>query len=269
MTRLLLSFFLYTTSHYTEARPTTQHKLGTCPKPCHTHPTKSHEIVAAMVLIEVEQKFSWTQAKLASLTFGTGRPLFKSMHYVNGEALRDTYFDKNNKLSASGLWLRKREHLAQPGKFSDRPGEPQPATNVLWQAKQSKKGNSYLRSTFEETEDNSQILEMVRSHYPKCPDARKDFGLDVLAKFETLRCTFFANDKFTVTMDYTDFDHIAGEVELLVRPEDVDKAHADIDEFLEEYAWFFDASNLKGKLTAYFEKFGYPKEEPSTQDALR
>ena len=43
--------------------------------------------------------------------------------------------------------------------------------------------------------------------------------------------------------------------------EDAEKAHRDIEAFLEEYAWFFDTSSPKGKLTAYFERFGYPKRE--------
>ena len=107
---------------------------------------------------------------------------------------------------------------------------------VLWQAKQKKKGSSYLRSTFEETEDKSQILQMVRSRFPKRPCHKKNSGLDVLAEFEVIRYTFLADDKFTIVLDNTDFDHQVGDMEPIVEPEDVDEAHANIDAFLEEYA---------------------------------
>lgn len=45
--------------------------------------------------------------------------------------------------------------------------------------------------------------------------------------------------------------------------EDAEKAHKDIDAFMKEYAWFFDTTKPKGKLTAYFEKFGLPEEDES------
>lgn len=61
-----------------------------------------------------------------------------------------------------------------------------------------------------------------------------------------------------MVLDTTDFGHRVGEVEMMA--EDADNAHANIDAFLKEYAWFFDTTTQpKGKLTAYFEKFGYPQ----------
>lgn len=107
---------------------------------------------------------------------------------------------------------------------------------VSWQAKQKKKGSSYLRSTFEETEDKSQILQMVHSRFPKRPCHKKNLVLDVLAKFKVIRYTFLVDDKFTIVLDNTDFDHQVGDMEPVVEPEDVDEAHANIDAFLEEYA---------------------------------
>ena len=215
-----------------------------------------------MRLLEVEHKFAWTQAKLKLLHLGTGQPPFKKLTDINIETLRDTYYDKNNKLSSTGLWLRKRKHIASPHHKLPLRGTLMPGA-ISWQAKQGKKHNSYLRSTFEETEDMSQILGMVRAHFPKCPGHKENFGLDVVADFETFRHTFLANDYFTIVLDDSNFDHQVGEVELLARPEDVAKAHAEIDDFVKEYTWFFDTTNPKGKLTAYFEKFGYPKELPS------
>lgn len=105
-------------------------------------------------------------------------------------------------------------------------------------------GGSFLRSTFSETKDRSQILELVRLHFPDLSRGfHDDFGLDAIAAFETQRLTVLADDRFTVVLDVTDFGHVVGEVELLA--EDAEKAHADIDAFLEEYAWFFDRSNRK------------------------
>lgn len=80
-----------------------------------------------------------------------------------------------------------------------------------------------------------------------------------MAGFETHRLTLLADGKFTVVLDFTDFGHVVGEVELMA--EDAERAHGDVEAFLKEYAWFFDTVNPKGKLTAYFEKFGYPRWE--------
>ena len=98
----------------------------------------------------------------------------------------------------------------------------------------------------------------MRSHLPNLKTASEDdFGLDAMAEFETRRLTFLADHKFTIVLDFTNFGHEVGEVELMA--EDAGKAHADIDGFVREYAWFFDMTNPKGKLRAYFDKFGYPK----------
>ena len=121
-------------------------------------------------------------------------------------------------------------------------------------------GGTILRSTFSETKDRNQIRELVRTHFPDpSRDFHNQFGLGVMAEFKTHRLTYLADGKFTVVLDCTDFGHSVGEVELMA--EDAEKAHKDIDAFFEEYAWFFDTSKPKGKLTAYFEKFGLPKWE--------
>ncbi len=122
-------------------------------------------------------------------------------------------------------------------------------------------GVSFLRSTFSETKDRSRILELVRSHFPGRSLCFEDdfLGLDAIAEFETDRLWFRADDKFTVVLDVTDFGHRVGEVEVMAEDADAEKAHKDIEAFFREYPWFFDTSNPKGKLTAYFENFGYPK----------
>lgn len=98
----------------------------------------------------------------------------------------------------------------------------------------------------------------MRSHLPELKRVSEDdFGLDAMADFETRRLTFVADRKFTVVLDFTNFGHEVGEIELMA--EDAGRAHADIDGFVKEYAWFFDMTSPKGKLRAYFDKFGYPK----------
>ena len=67
--------------------------------------------------------------------------------------------------------------------------------------------------------------------------------------------------EFSVVLDVTDFGHEVGEVEVMVEEAGAEKAHGAIEGFLKRYPWFFDTGRPKGKLTAYFEMFGYPKEE--------
>ena len=207
-----------------------------------------------MPLLEIEQKFSFTLANLATLTRKSGVPPFKDVGDLHMQSFHDTYYDHQNVLSNAGLWLRKRHRLQDADHPNGAPGGSTPE----WEAKQSLQGGSYLRSTFAETTDRSQILELVRSHFPRSRHGfEDDFGMDAIAGFETTRATLLVDGKFTLALDVTDFGHRVGEVELMA--EDAGKAHADIDAFLEEYASFFDTAKPKGKLTAYFEKFGYPK----------
>jgi len=60
-------------------------------------------------------------------------------------------------------------------------------------------------------------------------------------------------------LDSTDFGPWVGEVELQTRQREC--ALSDIDIFMRKYPWFFasDAAS-KGKMTAYFERFGIPSE---------
>lgn len=199
-----------------------------------------------MTLLEVEQKFSWDLANFRTLMSNRGCPRFMSAPIIQSRTFRDIYYDSNNKLSSKGLWLRKRLHYS-----------PYASTGTTeagaWEAKKATPGSSFTRSTYEETQDTNRILQMVSAHIPGCLGPEDHFGLRELCRFETLRRSFLADHKFTVVLDETDFGHSTGEVELLA--EDAEKAHADIDAFMNRYKWFFDCSKPKGKLTAYFEKY--------------
>lgn len=211
-----------------------------------------------MPLLEIEQKFNFNMAKVALFMEKRGHPALRQVRSVNKLCFCDTYYDSQDKLSSNGLWVRKRQHIrVLPSGLPLRSCERQPYL-LEWEAKQRIQGSSIIRSTFNETKDTKKILEMVRSIIPSSLGADANFGLGEMCQFETTRQTFLANDKFTIVLDCTDFGHDVGEVELLA--EDAERAHREIDAFMKEYDWFFDKRNPKGKLTAYFEKFGFPKD---------
>lgn len=200
-----------------------------------------------MTVLEVEQKFSWVLRNLNVVKSNGGNPPFNRIGSMNTQLFRDTYYDSQQKLSSTGLWVRKRMYFNV--------SEPSKAIGAhTWEAKQAVKGSSFNRSTFKETRDVHLIRQMVSERVPWCLGPSECFGLSQLCQFQTSRHTFIADQKFTVVLDSTDFGHSVGEVELLA--EDADKAHDEIDAFLDRYAWFFDRLKPKGKLTAYFEKFG-------------
>ena len=74
---------------------------------------------------------------------------------------------------------------------------------------------------------------MVNKHIPDCLGPEDNFGLAELCKFETLRYLFFADHKFTVGLDETDYRYLTGEVEIFA--ENSEKAHANTDALLNCY----------------------------------
>ena len=199
-----------------------------------------------MKLLEVERKFIWNPASLNILLSNEGQPPFSSRPRIQSKIFRDTYYDLNNRLSSKGLWVRKRL-LYSPHKQVNN------SKTGLWEAKQSMPGSSFVRLVYDETQDLGRIWRMIKNCIPNCAGADESFGLEETGRFETHRRSFLADGKFTVVLDETDFGHSVGEVELLA--EDANKAHTEIDGFLVRYAWLFDCSEPKGKLTAYFEKY--------------
>lgn len=261
-----------------------------------------------MPILEIEQKFSYNLSTLATFIRKTNfRPSRTS-------AFHDTYYDSNNRLSAAGLWVRRRRYLSPPSfsssftlEFPTTTGIAAAATNEErdeqeveekeeWEAKlslqpgSSSSSSSFLRSTFSETKDRTQISSLVRAHCPMSNTKGFDdaFGLDAIAAFATKRLILtripnntivttnttttttndnnndIANndDKFTIVLDTTNFGHDVGEVEVIAQVSadaDAARVHEEIEAFLGRYPWFFDTGSPKGKLTAYFERFGWPK----------
>ncbi|MCJ1334870.1 hypothetical protein MMC09_000135 [Bachmanniomyces sp. S44760] len=189
-----------------------------------------------MKLLEVEQKFSYLLSQVPIFRSNKGIPPFQSIRHKAPISFQDTYFDTRSVLSSVGIYIRRRDNA--------------------WEAKERVDGD-YKRSTFRETNDPSEINELICRHFKGSLDEQQNFGLDTLARFRTTRETSVVDRRFSVILDQTDFGHVVGEVEIMA--EDAKKAHEDINAFMERYRWFFDTEKPKGKLTAYFDKFGLPR----------
>ncbi len=193
-----------------------------------------------MPVYEIEQKFVFNPALLARFRMNHGTPPFRSLALQRTESFVDEYFDSANRLSRSGLWIRKRDGS--------------------WEAKQRQSGD-FVRSSFYETTKVDEITKLVGTHmgggYGGSPET--NFGLKSFCRYRTTRETFLADRRFSIMLDSTDFGHWVGEVEL--QTENTATALADIDIFMQKYAWFFaNDATPKGKITAYFERFGFPEE---------
>ncbi|KAL8726077.1 MAG: hypothetical protein Q9166_006956 [cf. Caloplaca sp. 2 TL-2023] len=190
--------------------------------------------MAAKRLLEVESKFSFKPSLIATLRANRGNPAFKRLEYLGTNNFTDTYYDHQDILSSHGIWLRQR--------MND--------TSTTFQAKIRVSGN-FMRSTFEETTDQKMIADLIRHHLPQFNAEEHSFGLGILARFTTTRQDFRANEKFAVVLDYTDFGHSVGEVELMAENEAEAEAHQEIDDFMARYPWFFMKGKPMGKLEAY------------------
>ncbi len=193
-----------------------------------------------MRVYEIEQKFVFNPALLGRFRVNHGTPRFRSLAHQRTESFLDEYFDSANRLARSGLWIRKRDGS--------------------WEAKH-RQGGDFVRSSFYETSKVDEIKKLVAT----CMGARHDagpetnFGLKNICRYRTTRETFLADERFSIMLDSTDFGHWVGEVEL--QTQHTATALSDIDTFMQKYSWFFaNDTSPKGKMTAYFERFGFPSE---------
>ena len=193
--------------------------------------------MAAKRLLEIESKFAFKPSLVAKLQSNGGLPAFRQLESLGTHRFTDTYFDTQDVLSKNGIWLRQRM-------------ENKSAT---LEAKIRVSGD-FNRSTFEETTDQTLIRDLVRRHVPQYNEEKANLGLDILAKFMTMRQAFRADGKFGIVLDHTDFGHSVGEVELMA--EDEETAHGDIDTFMARYPWFFEKGRAEGKLAAYIRIYG-------------
>ncbi|TEY35472.1 hypothetical protein BOTCAL_0590g00040 [Botryotinia calthae] len=199
-----------------------------------------------MPLYEIERKFAFNLALLARFRMNQGQPPFHHLTYQRNECFEDEYFDSANLLSKSGVWIRKRDKI--------------------WEAKCRQDGD-FLRSSFNETGKVDEIKKMIRTYahvgYDVSPD--NNFGLTRICRYRTKREIYLADDQFSIMLDSTDFGHWVGEVELQTHQSA--SALSDIDTFMQKYSWFFENGGTpKGKMTAYFELFGFPSELANSKD---
>ena len=213
-------------------------------------------------LLEIEQKFAFNQALLPVFRANHGVPPFRSIvQRQQPVSFRDVYYDdKAGTLQKEGIWLRRRE-----GKGWEVKQRLASARAVSGGAIENNGNNNYLRSTFLELNSVTSIHRLIRTHFgPNAPGSEHNFGLEVLCDFRTEREQATVDDDFDVVLDRTCFGHTVGEVELIAGrastgmiDDDPQEGHQRIDDFMRKYDWFFGGGkNVKGKLSAYFERFG-------------
>lgn len=203
-------------------------------------------------VIEVERKFHPSDLTTQKFRDNRGIPPFRRLEHLGKREFEDVYFDRDNQLSANGIWVRKRDGH--------------------WQAKirpDAKRG-SFNNSQFEEFTKTADIARMIqnRINHGTIASPEEDFGLAQIARFTTYREMWKVNDKFNIVFDQTDFGHVVGEVELegeLHIDEDEEKAlrqkqaaiakmDQEIEALIKKYSWAFPAEKPVGKLSAYFAK---------------
>lgn len=195
--------------------------------------------------IEVERKFC--SLAVPSLPTNAGRPAFQSIQFLGQSHIRDVYFDKENLLSAAGIWVRQR--------------------NGQWEAK-VRRGGDFLNSRFEELASTEDIAQYVSRVTGTTSSVETSFGLKTIATLSTIRRAWRADSEFKITLDAMDFGHTVGEVELQQEvtftgttqhaiEQEMQRKMQEMDEkiarFMKRYSWAFLSGTPKGKLTAYFE----------------
>ena len=204
-------------------------------------------------ILEVERKFCGLAIPL--LTANAGTPAFRSLHFLGEQNFKDVYFDRHDKLSSNGLWVRKRQLEGR---------EP------TWEAK-TRKGGTFNNSAFEELTDTTAIARSVVAITGRHEPATRNFGLDTLAVLSTRRKSWLADDHYKIVLDAMDFGHEVGEVEIerrVMLPQNYHRTaeieawkrditremDRQIEAFMERYRWAFRSGIPRGKLTAYFER---------------
>jgi thiamine-triphosphatase len=233
-------------------------------------------------ILEVERKFAPTPASISHLRHNTGHPRFTKFQYRGSQHLEDIYYDKRDILSNHGIWVRRRWCKELPPTISTTKAcrntyatgmKTCAMTNAAkltagstssskWQAK-IRKGGDRTNSAFVEVEGYETVLTTIRNQIFELRYLGTIPELGVLAHIVSDREMWIVDNKFTVVIDSTNFDHIVGEVELEVNLNSKDsveeaqtlkKMDAGIEAFMEEYAWAFPTEDkVVGKLTVYFE----------------
>jgi thiamine-triphosphatase len=207
-----------------------------------------------------------------------------TQHAQQPRVFEDIYYDTHtHSLARAGLWLRKRDNVWGAKMRRAIAGAKGKGKN------EGEGEGQFTRTTFEETRDLGRISDLVSGTLVASGegqryggDAAGAFGLVEAARIITTRRAFRADGRFNVVFDRCEFvapagavrvgmvdeaeaergEHHVGEVELEIEVLDkggkeersADKAHVEIAEFMDRYAWLFRAAGPGvGKLSAYFE----------------
>lgn len=248
-----------------------------------------------MTLLEIERKFAFHPSLFSRFLRNAGAPPFTHLQRLaTTQKIHDVYFDvrvpglPRDILARNGIWVRQRNDVWQAKQRVVLAQHVGPKPEHIDSTPNER--DHYLRTVFKELSCPREIHALVTSYVPSLSSSststphNSNFGLQPIANFTTSRSTFLADERFHVVLDETCFGHRVGEVELLAEPGSEQQAQREIDRFMETYAWFFlssssssssssrrrvssvdggtdgkedgkDLTEVKGKLTAYFERF--------------
>ncbi|KAI9736470.1 MAG: hypothetical protein M1818_006204 [Claussenomyces sp. TS43310] len=207
-----------------------------------------------MGILEFEHKFIVNPSLVPRFRLNQGHPRFRQFAPQGTRRFLDEYYDggtSGTELARRGLWVRRRDGI--------------------WEAKQ-RRGGDFVRSIFHETRDVREIRRLIASHVRGVGAAQagpeRDFGLRCICRYRTDREMFLVDKRFSVVLDGTDFGHLVGEVEVMEMEMERQRHGSPgglqgIEAFMRRYEWFFavgGGARPKGKMTAYFERFGFPSE---------
>lgn len=196
-------------------------------------------------VLEVERKFFSNGSSRERISANQGKPAFHTLEYLGQQSFEDIYFDRDGILMANKIWLRKR--------------------SGRWQAK-VRHGGDFTNSQFEELSEPPEISALIKRYFLDANVASRNFGLQKIAQFTTVRDAWRADDRFEIVLDDTDFGHSVGEVELqetititgddqslkILQKSMAKEMDRQIDSFMQRYRWAFPVEIPVGKLSAYF-----------------
>ena len=188
------------------------------------------------------REFTWTPHNHEIIKQRYGWPPFRWKVLSEPEKSVETYYDKNEKLSHSGLLVRTRSSKT--------------TAKQQWEAVETvTTGHSFL------TTEEGVIKELIQQRFPGCSGAARDYGLEALCSMLTTRTVFEAEEKvkgveqrLRIVLDVTNWGHRAGLVVFLGGGDG--EPHAQIDAFMARYPTFFDSGNTKSTLASWRERMG-------------
>ncbi|PGG99609.1 hypothetical protein AJ79_08469 [Helicocarpus griseus UAMH5409] len=206
--------------------------------------------------LEVERKFPINKKNVVYIASNNWETRLKGHEYLGKQTTHDIYYDKEGMLFSKGVYVRQR--------------------NNKWEAK-VRTGGDFTNSAFREVDGIDAVKEVIERSLGL--NGGNDYRHDIedmltpCADFVTERDSWMLDGKFKVDVDMTDFGHSVGEVELTsILPSNVcgsiergkaseskmkEKMDQEIEGFMKRYPDAFPAGRAVGKLTAYFEKFGW------------